>query len=76
MKEDYRTLRAKTVIICHADLPEDLVYEIVKTIDEKQDEIKSALPSFNLNPEVVAKAIGGIELHPGAAKYYGEKGYL
>jgi len=76
IREDYPTLRAKTVLICRADLPEDLVYEIVKTMVEKQEDIKATLPMFQIDPNKVAKSVGGIELHPGAEKYYKEKGYL
>jgi TRAP transporter TAXI family solute receptor len=73
---EYPTLCTATIIIVNADLPEDLVYHIVKSIDKNKDYIKSSIAAFEFNPNEVWKTLGGVELHPGAAKYYKEVGYM
>ena len=59
-----------------ADMPEDLVYNMTKTLFEKKDDIAKVHEkgkSIDLQ-----KAINGfsIPLHPGAEKYYKEKGNI
>ena len=73
---EYPTICTSTIIIVSADLPEDLVYYMVKAIDKNKDYIKSSIAAFEFNPDEVWKTLGGVELHPGAAKYYKEKGYV
>jgi TRAP-type uncharacterized transport system substrate-binding protein len=48
----------------------------VKSIDKNKDYIKSSIAAFEFNPNEVWKTLGGVELHPGAAKYYKEVGYM
>lgn len=65
-----------TCIVAHKDVPDDLAYKIVKTLYENWPELaevkKKAIE--NSKPE---KALAGarIPVHPGALKYYKEKGY-
>jgi TRAP transporter TAXI family solute receptor len=67
-----------TQLIAHADLPDDVAYTIVKTLIEKRDELVKAYPAFGaFDPKEAAKPENnGIPLHPGAAKYYKEKGLM
>jgi uncharacterized protein len=62
--------------VCRADLPDDLVYQIVKTVHENQDwltqNVHKAVGRWKFDPGVEALA----PLHPGAAKYYKEKGLM
>ncbi|MEM2206674.1 MAG: TAXI family TRAP transporter solute-binding subunit [Sulfolobales archaeon] len=73
---EYPTLCTSTIIIVNADLPEDLVYYIAMAIDRNAGYIKSSIAAFEFNPAEVWKTLGGIELHPGAAKYYKDAGYM
>jgi len=75
VKEEYPSLCTKGILIARKELPEDLAYYIVKVIDEHQSEIKAASANFNFNPST-AWSSPGLELHPGAAKYFKEKGYM
>lgn len=56
--------------VCRADLPEDLVYNIVKTIHENQEwltqNVHKAVGRWKFDPGVKVLA----PLHPGAEKYY------
>ena len=63
-------------LVCRADLPEDLVYEIVKTIHQNQEwltkNVHAAVARWRFDPSTGNLA----PLHPGAAKYYKEIGLL
>jgi uncharacterized protein len=66
------------ILSCRPDLSQDLVYQITKMIFEKKDEFvaahKSLAVSFN---EKTAISQGNVTpFHPGALKYYKEKGLL
>jgi uncharacterized protein len=69
--------RTGTVIYGRDDMPDDFAYTLAKAIDEHQDLLQwaNAGMNFSYNWNTVWKAFG-IPLHPGAAKYYKEKGYM
>ncbi|NHM28612.1 TAXI family TRAP transporter solute-binding subunit [Desulfofundulus sp. TPOSR] len=74
--KDIITTGSLATLCVRADLPEDVVYNITKTIFEKRDEIAKVHEkgkSINLDT-----AINGISipLHPGAERYYKEMGVL
>jgi TRAP transporter TAXI family solute receptor len=62
---------------CRADAPEDLIYEITKSWFENLDWLKKVLPS-NIPYMNVKDPKAGVPLplHPGAEKYFREKGLL
>jgi TRAP transporter TAXI family solute receptor len=61
------------VLMCRQDLSEDLVYEITKGLYEKKDIMLAAHPGAkDMSLERVLDLT--IPLHPGAIKYYEEKG--
>jgi TRAP-type uncharacterized transport system substrate-binding protein len=57
------------------DLPDAFVYDVAKALDEKRDLIRWTNQPFSYDPNTVADG-SGAPLHPGAAKYYRERGYL
>ena len=60
-----------------ANTPDDVVYEMVKAVFENFDEFKKLHPAFaNLDPKEMVKAGLSAPLHPGALRYYKEKGWL
>ncbi|HET7806594.1 MAG TPA: TAXI family TRAP transporter solute-binding subunit, partial [Pseudolabrys sp.] len=67
-----------TQLIARDDLPDDVAYTIVKTFIEKRDDLVKAYPAFGaFNPKEAADpSNNGIPLHPGAARYYKEKGLM
>ena len=74
MEEDILILSQPNLLITHADVPEDIVYNMVKVIAENGDYLKNIHPDaakFNLENAGLAMVIPP---HPGAAKYYQEKG--
>lgn len=64
------------ILIVNRNMPEDEVYWITKTLVENLEEISSAHALLkDLTVEIFVN-VGGVELHPGARKYYEENGYL
>lgn len=57
------------------DLPDQFTYEVAKALDEQHGLLKWAVVPFSYDPATVADG-GGVPLHPGAARYYRERGYL
>ncbi|MEW5863929.1 MAG: TAXI family TRAP transporter solute-binding subunit [Pseudomonadota bacterium] len=63
------------LIVARADMPEAIAYNIVKTIFEKRDElIKVHGEARNFDLKYQSNAATPIPYHPGAAKYFAEKG--
>jgi TRAP transporter TAXI family solute receptor len=68
-------VRTGTAIYCRNDLPEDFVYLVAKAMDEQQQLLQWSHLNFSYNVHTVWKGYE-VPLHPGAARYYQEKGYL
>jgi uncharacterized protein len=64
-------------MVTSAKVPEETVYQLVKATFENFDEFKKLHPAFAiLDPQKMVKDGLSAPLHPGAAKYYKEKGWL
>ena len=69
-----QTIAQPNFLACRADLPEDVVYLLTKTIFENLSEIQ------NIHKATLAMALGkaisglSVPLHSGAARYYSEQG--
>lgn len=75
--QDINTSAIKMVMFCRGDLPEDVVYQLTKTLWEHMDELGQSQKSLQgLTAENAVKDIAGVPLHPGAEKYYKEIGVL
>jgi len=57
------------------DMPDDFAYTVAKALDEHQDLLQWSHLNLSYNIRTVAKAFD-VPLHPGAARYYRERGYL
>jgi TRAP-type uncharacterized transport system substrate-binding protein len=60
------------------DIPSDVVYKVTKAIVENKDKIAAAYKAFEVFDAKTAwkpEKLGGIPLHPGAEKYYRERGW-
>ncbi len=67
-----------TVFIANKAIPDDIAYKITKTLCENQKAMASAHKAWaNFKPEEAWKPEKvGIPLHPGAEKYYKERGWI
>ena len=67
--------RDGTVVYSRTDLPDAFAYTVAKALDEQQAQFHWSHMPFSYNPQTVWK-LGDVPLHPGAAKYYKERGYM
>jgi hypothetical protein len=75
--EDTTTFGVAATFVSSTDVPEDVVYAVVKAVFENFDSFKRLHPAFaNLNKEEMVSDALSAPLHPGAAKYYKEAGLI
>lgn len=77
--EPVKTIKAVSNILVAATVRDDVVYAITKAIIENADKLPKvhiALTDFNPKNAADPALNGNCPLHPGAAKYYREAGYL
>ena len=71
------TFGVKATFVTSADVPDDVVYEVVKAVFDNFDRFKGLHPAFaELKPEDMVSQGNSAPLHPGAEKYYREKGWI
>lgn len=73
--EEVKTIGIKSTLICSAELDEELVYNLTKTIYENYDAIKgdhNAIEKVTLQEAI--NGLPPVPLHKGAIRYYEEKG--
>ncbi len=68
-------VRTGTVVYCRDDTPDEFAYLVAKAMDEQQQLLQWSHMNFSYNVHTVWNAYE-VPLHPGAARYYQEKGYM
>ncbi len=74
--KDIPTVGSFTAIIIRKDLPEDLVYEIVKALYKNKQTLADAVSAMKQMNEKDGPKYTVFPLHPGAAKFFKEAGTL
>jgi len=76
-KSDIETFGVAATFVSSATVPDKVVYTVVKAVFENFDDFKKLHPAFaNLTEkEMISDAISA-PLHPGAIKYYKERGWM
>lgn len=76
--KDINTMVNSSAYVVGADVPEEVVYAMTKAIVENKPDLVKQVPAMEQYiPERSADpAINGLPLHPGAEKYYREKGMI
>ena len=77
--EDVASVGYPTGIIVNKDMPDDVAYAITKAICEHPEELASAhasLKAFQPEKAFMPGKNGAIPLHPGAMRYYKERGWM
>ncbi len=75
--EDTTTFGVGATFVTSADVPDDVVYEVVKAVFENFDQFKGLHPAFaNLEKEEMVSDGLSAPLHAGAERYYQEAGLL
>ena len=76
-KEDITTTAIKMVLFCTADLDDETVYLLTKTLWENIGELGESQSNLRgLTPQQAVLDIAGLPLHEGARQYYSEIGVL
>lgn len=76
-KEDIKTFGVGATFVSSSDVPENVVYTVVKAVFENLDQMKKLHPAFrHLKAENMIKDSLSAPLHAGALKYYKEKGWI
>ncbi|MEL7568848.1 MAG: TAXI family TRAP transporter solute-binding subunit [Dehalobacterium sp.] len=71
---DVQSFATWIILLVRDDMPEDVAYNITKSLGENLEYLKTVHSNLKpLTPEMMA-ANAGIDLHPGALKYYQEVG--
>jgi TRAP transporter TAXI family solute receptor len=71
------TYGVMATFVTSAKVPEATVYELTKAVFENFEEFKKLHPAFGaLDPKEMIKNGISAPLHPGAVKYYKEKGWM
>jgi TRAP transporter TAXI family solute receptor len=74
MTTDYTTVGFFNFVVAGKDLPDDLVYGVVKAFYANHDRLVTAVPAARQSVAENAKSISVIPFHPGALRYYRELG--
>lgn len=75
-KEDIITFGVGATFVTSADVSDKVVYTIVKAVFDNFGQFKKLHPAFkNLDPEKMITDSLSAPLHPGALKYYKERGW-
>jgi len=63
-------------VVTHEKVPDEVVYDMVKTVFERLDDLKASHAAFrHLDPKLMLQGLSA-PFHPGAIKYYKEKGWM
>ena len=74
---DVMTFGVMATFVTSADVPDDVVYEVTRAVFENLDQFREMHAAFkNLDPASMIKDGLSAPLHPGAVKYYKEKGWM
>ena len=75
--EDVSTFGVKATFVTSADVPDDVIYEVVKAVFDNFKRFKRLHPAFeNLKEEDMISGGLSAPLHDGAVKYYKERGWM
>jgi TRAP transporter TAXI family solute receptor len=75
--DDVTTFGVMATFVTSADQPDDVVYEVVRAVFENIEDFRKLHPAFvNLDPARMITDGLSAPLHPGAVKYYKEKGWM
>ncbi len=73
--EPVKLVGYKYTLVTNKDVPEDVVYKVVKALYENKDAIAETHGVFKqFDPSDMAVPLSGIDYHPGAVKFFKEAG--
>jgi TRAP transporter TAXI family solute receptor len=76
LAEDVPTVGMGTIIMVNKDMSNEVAYTLTKLANEMKDRLPAIHKSMEVFDPAVAWKDQPVPLHPGAIKYYKEKGYM
>jgi TRAP transporter TAXI family solute receptor len=78
MEKDYPTVRMSVFLLAGKHVPDEVVYKYVKAIAENEGRVQSIGGSLktSFTTQKMATNPAGLPVHPGALRYYREKGLM
>ena len=78
MEKDYPTIRMSVFILAGKHVADETVYKYVKAVAENEDRVQKIGGSLQTSFQTAKMATNpaGLPLHPGALRYYKEKGLV
>jgi len=74
---DVKTFGVGATFVSSTNVPDDVIYQVVKAVFENFKSFKKLHPAFaNLKKEEMIKDGLSAPLHPGAVRYYKEAGLM
>ena len=74
---DIKTFGVGATFVTSADVPDNVVYTVVKAVFDNFDDFKKLHPAFgNLTEAEMIEDSLSAPLHPGAERYYKERGWM
>jgi TRAP transporter TAXI family solute receptor len=67
--------RSGEAIFARADTPDQAAYDVARAVDKARGDLIWLIRRYSIDPRTVAEN-EGVPLHPGAARYYREMGYI
>jgi TRAP transporter TAXI family solute receptor len=75
--DDVETFGVRATLVSSADVPDEVVYEVVKAVFENFEDFKKLHPAFaTLEKEEIVTGGLSAPLHPGAERYFKEAGLM
>jgi len=75
--DDVQTIGVRSVVVATTGLSDDLAYKITRDVFRNIDDFRRLHPAFfNLSIADMVGAPGHTPIHPGALRYYRERGWL
>lgn len=75
MEADNKNITVWNIMAVNGSMPEDLAYNLTKLLLEKRDDLAQVhKEALNVKPELQSNKRAGVPFHPGALKYFKEKG--
>jgi TRAP transporter TAXI family solute receptor len=75
--DDVETFGVRATFVTSSEVPDEVIYEVVKAVFENFEDFKKLHPAFaSLEKEEMIESALSAPLHPGAEKYYKEAGLL
>jgi uncharacterized protein len=76
LDQDVETYAVTATVVTNDTVSDEVVYDMVKTVFDNLEELRQSHAAFrNLNPEEMLQGVSA-PLHPGAVKYYKERGWM